>query len=158
MVLDINTVAAIVTIIVGVIAIYSFLRPKSQQKPKPPEAASRARVKQEEAVSNVRDSISADLEKNRLNLVGLFSSGGRDYLDHTFTLTTWNHYKSKIELLYPTIFSDFLEVYSNLEKLNEVIKTSLGTVDYSDPKFISHKKLAWKTEEKIRSLLENLND
>lgn len=115
-------------------------------------------TKNEEDLSNVRDSISTELENNRQNLVGLFSSGGRDYLDHMFTLTTWNHYRSKIELHYPTIFSDFLEVYSNLEKLNEVIKMSLGTVDYSDPRFRPHKQLALKTEEKIRAILENLND
>lgn len=115
-------------------------------------------IKNEEDWSNVRDSISKELENNRRNLVGLFRSGGIDYLDHMYTVTTWNHYRSKIELIYPTIFSDFLEIYSNLEKLNEVIKMSVGTVDYSDPRFRPHKKLAFKTEEKIRALLKNLND
>ena len=109
-------------------------------------------AKNEKELSNVRDSILADLENNRVNLLGLFRSGGVDYLDHLFTLTTWNHYKNKFESYFPSIFGDVLEVYSNLETLNEVIKMSVGTVDYSVPRFKPHKLLALKTEEKIRGL------
>ena len=98
-----------------------------------------------------------ELKKNKLNLQGLFGSGGRDYLDKQSSLETWNIYKTKLEMFYQDI-GDFLNIYGNLEKLNQVIISSLGTADYSDPRFNPHRRLAKITERKIRILLEKIQN
>jgi len=96
-----------------------------------------------------------ELKNNKINLQGLFLSGGRDYLDKRSSLETWNIYKTKLETFYHDI-GDFLNIYGNLEKLNQVIISSVGTVDYSDPRFKPHWQLAMITEGKIDTLLEKI--
>jgi len=129
-------------------------RSPTQKTEKFTEKAS-ARANEEE-LAKIRDQIVTDLKKARKNLEGLFRSGGVDYLHRISALTTWNHYKSNLEKFYQEIFSDFLDVYGNIEKLNEIIKISLGTVNYSSPRFNPHKKLAYETVKKIDYLLEKL--
>jgi hypothetical protein len=99
-------------------------------------------------------SIINELKTNQNNLLGLFASGETDYLSRLFLTNAWRLYGVYVGNIEPSLTKDLIEIYNNLDILNEVIRSSYGTSDYSASSFTKHRQMSEETALKIKQWIE----
>lgn len=113
-------------------------------------------VLKREELKNIYNLLSRELQENLKKLTGLFASGQTSYMDRLTSMSAWNLYKQKLVEYNSELIGDLINIYDKLENLNEVIKNSEGTVNYSIARFKNHRRVAFGISENIKKLIENI--